>query len=125
VGVALEALKMHLQRLTGNLVLTPLRPDADEIVIVMGKIQYLNLLKIIEEMYAGRLGDSWHLMPQVGGGTIDRTAFFYADPNKPPPAHMAVFGVAAKSIRNAAGGKCPYWLREGFSAYCESRSATS
>jgi hypothetical protein len=119
VGISLEALKMHLQKITGNLVLTPLRVNVDELVIVMGKIQYLNLLKILEEMYAGRLGESWHLMPEVSGGTLDRTMFFYQDANKPAPSHMAVFGAAAKSIRKAAGGKCPYWLREGFAAYCE------
>jgi hypothetical protein len=119
VGMALEAMKIHLQKLTGNLVLTPLRPDIDEMVIVFGKFRYLDLLKIIEQMYPGKLGDSWHLLPELAGGTVDRTSFSYTQRGGWPPAHMAVFQAGGRSIRKATDSRAPYWLVEGFAAYCE------
>jgi hypothetical protein len=121
VGMALEAMKLHLQKLTGSMLLTPTRPEKDEIVIVLGKDMYTRLLGVIEKKHPNSLGKNWHLMKSVSAGTVEQTSFFYYinGANSVPPAHMAVFQTASRSIRRATNYRAPAWFNEGFSAYCE------
>ena len=121
VGMALEAMKLHLQKMTGSMWLTQLKPERDELVIVFGKPQYLRLLKVIEADFPDVLGQDWHLAPMATGGSIGRLSYFYHanNPFSAPPAHMAVSQAASRSILEACGYQAPDWLIQGFSAYCE------
>jgi len=119
IGLSLEALKVHLHTLTGSMLLTPLRPDGDELIIAADKPSYLRLLKVMEAENAGNLGDSWHLMPQVAGGTVGRSSVTFVQPQPELTPHMAVAMIAGRSIAVASKGRAPYWLRTGFSAYGE------
>jgi hypothetical protein len=79
------------------------------------------LLGVIEKKYPNNLGENWHLIKSVNAGTVEQTSFFYHTnaANSVPPAHMAVFQTASRSIRRATNYRAPAWFNEGFSAYCE------
>lgn len=120
VGLALEAMKLHLQQLTGSMALSQLDPAKDEVIIAYGKDHYLKLLKIIEVEKEGQLGRDWPLMKDLMGGYVGNTGVQYVLPNfEFTASHMAVNQAAGQLIQKACNGQSTSWLAAGFMAYCE------
>ena len=80
VGVALEAMTAHLQQLTGSMELTSTRPDTYEILIILGKPNYLGFLRLMQAEWADKVGNDWALLPDVAGSTVEGTSFFHHVP---------------------------------------------
>ena len=119
-ALALEAMKTHLQQATGTMMLSPLRVEEDEMILVVGRANYMRLLKMVEVENEGNLGESWHLLPEVSGGTVGRTSVFYVqEPFLYMASHQAVSKAAGLSIQKASGERCPQWMVAGFASYCE------
>jgi hypothetical protein len=121
VGAALETLTLHLKRITDSLVLTPVRPDTLELMLLWEKPSWDQFRTVMEKLYTlEELGGSWASARLYNAYDHIVTPHTYETPQSirtRPPTCGAVFITARRQIDTATQRRSPFWLSEGFSAY--------
>lgn len=120
VAMALEAMALHLEGLTGSVELTATNPSNCNVIILFQKpnyTQFVNLLKV--DPLFGPARQDWSLVGEVAGSWVKDTIFYRYTPEGPPPEHQAIALVSSYQIRTATGYKDPAWLNVGYASYCE------
>ncbi|HMC11026.1 MAG TPA: hypothetical protein VKH44_07035 [Pirellulaceae bacterium] len=123
VGMALESLALHLKRLTGSLALTSTRPDTFELMLLWEKAAWEQFRKVMEGLYTlEQLGPSWISARLYNAYDHFATPHTYETPQSVrirPPSCGAVFIVGRRQLSRATDWHTPFWLAEGFAAYCD------
>jgi hypothetical protein len=120
VALALEAMSLHVEGLTGSVELTSTTPSNCNVIILFQRpsyTQFVNLLKA--DPVIGPSRQDWALVGEVAGTWVKDTIFYRYIPDGPPPDHQAIALVSAFQIHTATGYKDPPWLNVGYAAYCE------
>jgi hypothetical protein len=121
VGMALESLTLHLQRVTGSLELTPTRPNTYELIILWEKPSWDHFRTVMERLYTREeLGESWVSVRQYDSYDHAVTPHIVETPESiraRPPTCGPVFLAARRQINVATAWHAPLWLSEGFAAY--------
>ena len=120
-ATALEALTMHLKRLTGSLALATTRPDTLELMLLLEKSSWDAFRNVLEGLYTReQLGEAWAPVRDLNAYDHPAIPHLYETPQTiriRPPSCGATFIVARRQLNLAAGSSAPFWLAEGFAAY--------
>jgi hypothetical protein len=123
VGQALEMLTLHLKRVTDSLQLASTHPDTLELMMLWEKPAWDHFRKVMEKLYTlQQLGPSWASAQLMNAYDHFVTPHTYETPksiNIRPPSCGAVFIVGRRQLNMATDWRAPFWLAEGFSAYCD------
>ncbi len=123
VGQAIETLTLHLKLFTDSLLLASTHPDTLELMMLWEKPAWDQFRKVMEKLYTReQLGPSWASAQLYNAYDHINTPHTYETPksiNIRPPSCGAVFIVGRRQINLAANWHAPFWLVEGFSAYCD------
>jgi hypothetical protein len=121
IGQAVEALTIHLQKVTGSLELTPTRPAAYEQMLLVCQKAWDKFRQVLETLYTPeQLGEPWLPARQFSSYDFYHVPHAFAETQKLrdlPPAYQAVKFAATRQIMLATNWKAPSWLAEGFGAY--------
>jgi hypothetical protein len=123
VGQAIETLTLHLKRVTDSLLLASTHPDTLELMILWEKSAWDKFRKVMEKLYTlEQLGPGWTSAQLYNAYDHVNTPHTYETPksiNIRPPSCGAVFIIGRRQLRLAADWHAPFWLAEGFAAYCD------
>ena len=123
VGTALETLLLHLKSLTGSLMLAATRPDNFELLHLWEKTTWDKFRKVMEGLFTlQELGPSWTSAAAYNAYDHEAIAHTYDTQQtlrtRPPPCG-AVFMAGRRQVNLATNWRAPFWLAEGFAAYCD------
>jgi hypothetical protein len=122
-GLAVEALTLHLQKITDSLRLTPTRPVQYLQTLLWNRPAYDEFRKAMEKLYpTEQLGENW--LPARDATSYDHflIAHCYLTPltlRELPPEYHALKFAATRQIQVATEWQAPLWLMEGFGAYTQ------
>jgi hypothetical protein len=123
VGQALETLTLHLKRITDSLILASTHADTLELMMLWEKPAWDQFRKVMEKLYTReQLGPSWVSAQLYNAYDHIATPHTYETPksiNIRPPSCGAVFIGGRRQLSLAADWHAPFWLAEGFAAYCD------
>lgn len=123
VGQAIETLTLHMKRVTDSLLLASTRPDTLELMILWEKSAWDKFRKVMEKLYTlEQLGPAWTSAQLYNAYDHINTPHTYETPksiNIRPPSCGAVFIIGRRQLSLAADWHAPFWLAEGFAAYCD------
>src|SRR5262245_9893879 len=123
VGQAIETLTLHLKRVTDSLLLASTHPDTLELMILWEKAAWDKFRKVMEKLYTlEQLGPAWTSAQLYNAYDHINTPHTYETPksiNIRPPSCGAVFIIGRRQLSLAADWRAPFWLTEGFAAYCD------
>ncbi|MCU0876937.1 MAG: hypothetical protein MUF06_03995 [Pirellulaceae bacterium] len=122
-GQAVEALTLHLQKVTDSLRLTPTRPVNYLQTLLWNRAAYDQFRKAMEKLYpTEQLGENW--LPARDANSYDHflIAHCYLTPltlRELPPEYHSLKFAATRQIQVATEWQAPLWLMEGFGAYTQ------
>ena len=123
IGQAVEKFTIHLQNVTGSLILTPTQPDKYEQMLLLGQRSWDQFRKVLEGLYTSeQLGEPWLPARQLSSYDLFHIPHAFSTPDRLrelPPAYQAVKFAATRSIMLATAWRAPSWLAEGFGAYAQ------
>jgi hypothetical protein len=123
VGQAVETLMLHLQRVTGSLVLTPTQLGKYEQILLLERPAWDKFRKVMEGLYTPeQLGQAW--LPARDYNSYDHFVTphlveTHETQRTRPVTHGPVFLAARRQICLATDWNAPDWLSEGFAEYCD------
>jgi hypothetical protein len=123
VGQAIETLMLHLKLVTDSLLLASTHPDTLELMMLWEKPAWDQFRKVMEKLYTREeLGPSWASAQLYNAYDHIVTPHTYETPQSikiRPPSCGAVFIVGRRQLNLATDWRAPFWLAEGFAAYCD------
>jgi hypothetical protein len=123
VGQAIETLTLHLKFVTDSLLLASTHPDTLELMMLWEKPAWDHFRKVMEKLYTRKqLGPAWASAQLYNAYDHINTPHTYETPQSikmRPPSCGAVFIVGRRQLNLAADWHAPFWLAEGFAAYCD------
>jgi hypothetical protein len=116
LAAILEQLAAHLQEATRSTLLTPTRPDRDELVLV-GDDKVYN--QIIDALAKKAPSENWELTRKASGGADWHLGFSHTGRIGQTTGNHVLFMLGQMIMYEATQKKAKPWLVEGFAAYCE------
>jgi len=114
VADMLEQLTEHLQMITRVTVLTPTRPGTHELFLFTDRGAY----EKVRDAVAPNPNIDRAALSKISGMSGRNKSLFHVQPPQ-KPEHMGLFLMGRMSMTEASNAKAPFWLVEGFAAYCE------
>jgi len=114
VADMLEQLTEHLQAISRVTVLTPTRPGTHELFLFTDRGAY----EKVRDTVAPNPDIDRAALSKVSGMSGRNKSLFHVQPPQ-KPEHMGLFLMGRMSMTEASDAKAPFWLVEGFAAYCE------
>jgi len=114
VADMLEQLTEHLQLTTRVTVLTPTRPETHELFLFTDRGAY----EKIRDTVAPNPNIDRAALAKISGMSGRNKSLFHVQPPQ-KPEHMGLFLMGRMSMTEASNAKAPFWMVEGFAAYCE------
>ena len=123
IGQAVEAMTIHLQKVTGSLELTLTRPATYQQMLLFGQPSWDKFRKVMEGIYTlEQLGQPWLPAREFTAYDFPDVPHAYTTPDRIrelPPEYQAVKFAATRQMMLATNWRAPEWLWEGLGAYCQ------
>jgi hypothetical protein len=116
IAKVLEQLAAHLQETTRSTLLTPTRPDRDELILVAEDKAFNRLIDAFAKKYPK---GEWELTRKGSGGVEWHYGFSHTGRIGWGVPNHALFMFGQMAMHEATNDKARPWLIEGFGAYCE------